>query len=346
MRYLITGGLGVIGSCLAKHYLENGHEVTVIDPGDLPRHRLTASLLEKLPGFYARGERLETMPLLDLHSLLKVTDVVIHAAAHTGIPHSIEDPTDDWVSNVEGTRKLLEALRRKMKPIPTVVLSSVKPYAVGDLQVVPDRSGTRWRWADPTIHGIDEVWPMSPDEPYAASKLAQSAICQAYAKSYGLPIVTFRCSNLYGPAPCHGPRHGWATWFAIAGVIEKPIRIEGTGLQVRDLLFWEDVRSACDLAVERVTECAGEIFNLGGAMTHTLSVREGADLLDTMLPVPLTRIPAEARKMDDPIFITNIMKFNKATGWWPKVKPQEGLLKVVDWAKKHKEELETIYAGV
>ncbi len=190
--------------------------------------------------------------------------------------------------------------------------------------------------------GLREDDVLSPDEPYAASKASQSMLAMAYAKSYGLPVVTFRCSNLYGPAPCHGARHGWLTHFCISAATGVPIRIEGDGSQTRDMLHADDVYSACMLAIEHADRLKGRVFNLGGGADNRVSVAEAATTLAAMGGVDIVHGPARA--MDDLHVFANTGAFLKETGWRPLVGVQAGMRSVFEWAKANANELRALYA--
>ncbi len=328
VNVLVTGGLGVIGSAVVRHFLTAGDRVFVIDAAEEPRNlwvhrRLRADFPD---GVLLVGRaRLESY---DLKEWGCNADLIVHAAAHTGIPHSAEDPTDDWTSNVDATRHLLEEMRRDHIGAPTVLMSSVKPYRVDE---VPK-------------HGVDESFQLEPDEPYAASKLAQSALGLAYARTYGLPITVLRFSNLYGPAPCHGPRHGWLTWFCIAGAIGRSIQVQGNGSQVRDMLYSDDVVSALVRAAECTKTTAGNVYNVGGGERCVVSVRTAAEYVAKRTGVQITEGPG--RKNEDMEFWTNFHKFTQATGWRPNVDVKTGIDRVLDWAQANRSELRFLYEGV
>jgi CDP-paratose 2-epimerase len=344
VKYLVTGGLGVIGSCIARKLLSAGQDVSIIDSAEEPRNRwIEASLA--IQNEVIAGEPIGGLPLVwhsrieelapydgeednPLVRYLRHVDAVIHCAASTGIPYSVTQPSDDWERNVDATSALLEALRKHPKP--TVVLSSVKPY-----RIPPHLD---------SCGGLTEEMPLEPDEPYAASKAAQSMLCMAYAKSYGLPIVTFRCSNLYGPAPCHGPRHGWLTWFCISAAIGRPIEVQGSGEQSRDMLHADDVYSACMLALNNADRLKGEVFNLGGGMFNRVTVGLAAEKLREATGAEIIRGPA--RKMDDDHVFVNYGKFLRATGWRPLIGVEEGTRDVLKWAMEHREDLKKLYEGV
>lgn len=326
MRVLISGGLGVIGSEIARAYLRDGHQVRIVDAA------------EEVRNLWVRRQILNDHPEVDIHitrlercnvsEILDGVDAVIHAAASTGIPHSALNPDDDWVSNVDATRAILDGLRAH--PVPTVVLSSVKPYAVP---------------ADPTYwQGLNENDPLIPDEPYAASKAAQSMLAMAWARSYDLPVVTLRCSNLYGPAPCHGPRHGWLTWFAISAAIGRPIEVQGTGEQARDMLHASDVRSACQAALDNARRLAGQVFNIGGGAPNVVRIRDAAEQLRELTGVEVVNGPG--RQHEDMLVFADHRRFTEATQWRPLVPVRVGTLSVLHWAQANKDELRRIYEEV
>lgn len=327
--YLVTGGWGVIGSCIARRLLEAGNHVGILDSCEEPRNQWTREKLGTKVGnafcdHFPR--RIEHIDHDTLTRLVDSADAVIHCAASTGIPYSVGNPADDWERNVDGTRALLNAVRATGKP--TVVLSSVKPYRV------------------PTFlgQGLSESEILEPDEPYAASKAAQSMLCMSYARSYELPIVTFRCSNLYGPGACHGPRHGWLTWFCISAAIGRPIEVQGTGNQRRDMLYADDVFSACMLALDHARELRGEVYNLGGGLANVISVGEAASALSGASGAKVVSGPARA--MDDDAVWVDYKKFAMATGWHPEVDVEDGMERVYQWAKANADDLRELYKGV
>lgn len=327
MKYIVTGGFGVIGSQITRKLLADGHHVLVIDPAEEPRNKWIWKKIDHdhLSTWF---ERLELTDDTTLGRCVEDADAVIHCAASTGIPYSVTRPSDDWERNVDGTRALLEALR--VVPRPTVVLSSVKPYRVPE--DIIERGGLR----------EDDV--LEPDEGYAASKAAQSMLCMAYARSYGIPIVTFRCSNLYGPNPSHGARHGWLTWFCISAAIGRAIEVQGDGTQSRDMLHADDVFSACMLALENADKLKGQVFNIGGGVKNRVTVGDAAERLRKVTGVEIVRGPA--RVMDDKHVFVDYGKFSRSTGWKPNIHVLEGIRQVLAWAQENSDELRKLYEGI
>lgn len=341
-RILVTGGLGVVGSTIARRLLAEEYMVDVLDADEAPRNDWicrsfpfrSENCIVVWRGRLEHGVVRDAYPEkneLPLDAIIARADYVIHCAASTGIPHSVLHPDDDWRSNVDATRVLLDSIRRSGRTIPTVVLSSVKPYKI------PSGGCTEY--------GLTEKDVLAPDEPYAASKAAQSMLAMAYARSYNLPIVTFRCSNLYGPAPCHGPRHGWLTWFAISAAIGRPIEVQGTGEQTRDMLHADDVYAACMLALKDASRLSGRVFNLGGGFSNRISVADAASRCVSLAGGGEIRT-APARAMDDLHVYVSTGAFLRATGWRAQVNVEEGLAGVFAWAKANADELRKLYEGV
>lgn len=359
MRVLVTGGLGCVGSQLARAYLDAGHSVAIIDACESKRNEWTCDrLLEHVDDplkvrIYQR--RLEKMHGEDrgftyhLREYLHSVDVVIHAAASTGIPHSAEHPDDDWVSNVDATKVLLDALRECPKP--TVILSSVKPYRTtfprepNEWYAANDGKGQPPQDNQMRNHGgLKEDDPLEPDEPYAASKAAQSMLAMAWARTYDLPVVTLRCSNLYGPGACHGPRHGWLTWFCISAAIGRPLEVQGGGGQARDMLHGSDVYRACEAALSNARRLAGKVFNVGGGAPNVISVREAAERLRERSGCEIVEGPG--RRHEDQLVFVDHSAFTEATGWRPLVGVAAGMAGTYEWAREHAEELRAVYEGV
>ncbi len=331
VKYCVTGGAGVIASLFAKSKIASGAAVQIIDDGLDLRHEMNLGELRR------ETHRLGS-DIFGSNISVGSADRILHAAASTGIPYSGKAPLDDWSRNVDGTIEVLQAVRTT--PRPTVVLSSVKPIGLGKLFSM--------EWHDHFAlsgYGVDESFILSPDEIYAASKAAQSLVCQAYARTFDLPIVVFRCSNLFGPAAPHGKRHGWLTNFCIRAALGWTIEIQGSGKQTRDMLFATDVESAAMLAfaaLESNDVERGRIFNLGGGPANTISVLQAVAMLRGLGATFETK-QAEGRKNEDMLFVTDCSAIQRDLGWERTVSVLEGVTRVYEWAKTNRDELGEIY---
>jgi CDP-paratose 2-epimerase len=335
-HYIVTGGLGVIGSRFVEIVASAGAFVTIIDAAEEPRNWWVAAKLKERFGDQINIEK-SRLEYADLRFTGRNDTYIVHAAAHTGIPHSASAPHDDWISNVDATRHLLESVRIAGWHIPIVMLSSVKPYKLNHINTWEEGDRTAWG-----IDGVDETFQLEPDEPYAASKMAQSALGVAYARTYDLPIITLRCSNLYGDAPCHGPRHGWLTWFCISAALGWSIELQGTGHQTRDMLFSNDVASAILASFSNQNELSGGVYNIGGGKKNSISCKEAVKELRKIDDDVFTK-PGLSRRNEDMIFITNHKKFSSITGWKPTIDVKTGIRKIYDWAKDNSSDLKNLY---
>ncbi len=332
MRYLVTGSSGVIGSLFSKSRIAAGDEVSLLDDGASARHRYNASAIAGHPMPIQLGDKCPA------HQLRATADRILHAAASTGIPYSGQAPLDDWSRNVDGTIEVLEAVRAK--PTPTVVLSSVKPYTTANICAVERDDHYMLSGS-----GVTEREQLIPDEPYAASKAAQSLICQAYARSYDLPIVVFRCSNLCGNAAPHGMRHGFLTNICIRAALGWTVEVQGSGKQTRDILFASDVESAALLAFSALESGdveRGRIFNLGGGPNNTISVLQLVAMLRALGAKFDTR-PGQGRDHEDMLFVTDSSAIQRDLGWERKVSVRECVVRIYDWAVANRDALATVY---
>lgn len=332
--YCVTGARGVVASWFAKERLESCDEVALLDDGGDARH--VFNMGDSLAIMRHRlGTRIETSTWLSVG-----IDRIFHAAASTGIPYSGQAPLDDWSRNVDGTIEVLEAVRAAEKPPATVVLSSVKPYATNGLHALERDDHYKL-----SGFGINERAELLPDEIYAASKAAQSLVCQAYARTYDLPIVVFRCSNLCGNAAVHGPRHGWVGWLCIQAALGWTIEIQGSGKQTRDILFASDVHDAAMLAFSAVEAGdieKGRIYNLGGGSDNLISVLQLVEMLRGMGAKFETK-QAPGRKHEDMLFCTDSSLIQRELGWERKVSVRESVARIYEWACQNRDALAEVY---
>jgi CDP-paratose 2-epimerase len=173
--------------------------------------------------------------------------------------------------------------------------------------------------------------------------MAQSALAMAYARSYGLPVTVLRCSNLYGDAPCHGPRHGWLTWFCISAALDWTIDIQGTGYQTRDMLFCSDVASAVFASFARMDAVFGRVFNIGGGSPNTISVLEAYNMLSSIAGHSLSKKSSPGRLNEDKLFVTDHREFSSITGWQPAIDVKSGMERIYSWALHNADNLRQIY---
>ena len=269
MRILVTGGAGFIGSNLVAKLLSSNHEVHVLD--DLSTG--SKANLKDMDVNFIQGSILDTSIL---KGMIKEVDEVVHLAAIGSVPRSIVDPDQTFQVNVIGTFNLLELGREFGKGI--IFASSSSVY--GDSPEMPR----------------NEKSMVMPKSPYAASKLSAESFVNAFGNSYAMKNSAFRFFNVYGPNQAHDhPYAAVIPRFISAALKNKPIVIEGDGLQVRDFTYVDDVVRIITMALESNFECA-EPINIGAG--KKTSLLELISLLERHIDVPLELKFVESRVGD------------------------------------------------
>lgn len=334
---LITGGAGFVGTNLAAHYLAQGHTVMVFD--NLVRAGVEKNLawLRGLPGKLL----VQVADIGDRQCLkMAVRDAVgvFHFAAQVAVTSSLLDPQYDFAANAQGTLNLLEAIRHENPEIPLVFTSTNKVYgALSDIPLTMRQSRYEPEQTTPWRNGVSEACPLDFYSPYGCSKGTADQYVQDYARIFGLRTVTFRMSCIYGPHQFGTEDQGWVAHFMLRALQNKAITIYGDGKQVRDLLFIDDLVRAFGLAYTNSTALAGQAFNIGGGVENTISLLELLDRLEQLHGHPLAVNFADWRPGDQRFYVSDITKFRAATGWQPRVHPNEGLQRLYQWLAENRE---------
>ena len=341
MRFLITGGAGFIGSNAAHRFRELGHDVVVFDNFVRPASRFNRAWLESLhPEIrFVAGDVRDSEALRA--AVADPFDVVLHLAAQVAVTTSIVDPLTDYDINSLGTFRLLEELRRRHAGAPEkapllIYASTNKVY--GHLTMGETLRDGRWDFQSlPT--GVSEEEPLSFESPYGCSKGAADQYVIDYHRSFGLPTVAMRQSCIYGTRQFGEEDQGWVAWFALAAVFGLPITFYGDGLQVRDLLWVDDLVALYLAAVERRAVVAGKAFNVGGGPAFRLSLKQLMVILEERLGRKLPVASAPTRLGDQPVFYCNIDRAARELDWRPRVGPAEGVDRLLTWIRSDREEI-------
>jgi CDP-paratose 2-epimerase len=341
-KILIIGGAGFIGVNAARYFASRGWEVTVLD--NLARKGTDFNLeklREDLPSInFVKGDiRTDNELLLDL---AEKNDVVLHLAAQVAVTTSVIDPKEDFDINALGTFNVLEAVRQSKRQPIVLYASTNKVY--GGLEQFPvDESETRYSFRN-GMSGVTEEVHLDFHSPYGCSKGAADQYVRDYARIYELKTVVFRQSCIYGPHQLGIEDQGWVAWFMIAGLFGREITLYGTGKQVRDLLFVEDLVRAYELAIENIAKASGEVYNLGGGSENTLSLIEFLNLLEGKHQLKLNKSQGDERPGDQPMFVSNNTKIESELGWRQEWNVEKGIAALLAWLKENKEGLSRFYS--
>ncbi len=302
----MTGAAGFIGSHLCRRLVAEGHEVIGLD--DLSEGDAEINLGD------VPEVRLEVADLLDAETVARAAagcDAILHQAARKSVPRSVREPEAFVDVNVRGTLNVLIAARDAGSTV--VFASSSSVY--GDQEVMPLREDL-----DPR--------PMSP---YAATKLAGEALVRSWWHSYGVPTVSLRYFNVYGPY--QDPASEYAAVvprFAMACLHGGTPVVFGDGGQARDFTYIDDVVDA-NVRAAAVPEAArGAVLNIGGGREPTTVNR----LLELVAgaagasPEPRFEAPREG---DIRRSHADVSRARAALGYEPMVAIDEGVRRTVGW---------------
>jgi CDP-paratose 2-epimerase len=343
---LITGGAGFIGTNVAHRILSAGRPVIVFDNLSRPG---VAQNVEWLRDVHGPLVRIQVGDVRDRDALTRaVREVrqVYHFAAQVAVTTSLDDPFHDFEVNARGTLNLLEAVRACDRPPSVLFTSTNKVY--GHLQDVPLRqSRTRYEPVSDAVRrdGIGESRCLEFHSPYGCSKGVAEQYVLDYSRTFGLPTVVFRMSCIYGPHQFGTEDQGWVAHFLIAALRNEPLTIYGDGLQVRDILFVDDLVDAMLLAQEQVGSLAGQAFNIGGGPENTISLVELLDLIGELVGErPLAHVEPW-RTADQRYYVSDTRKFRATTGWRPGVGVRAGVAHLLDWLVTNRNGAPVVAAG-
>jgi CDP-paratose 2-epimerase len=331
---LITGGAGFVGSNLAHRLLSDGHRVRLLD--NLSRTGVERNLrwLIETHGDLVDIEVPDVRNLSIVKQAVKDASQVFHFAAQVAVTSSLVDPIEDFEINARGTLNLLEAVRTTENPPPLIFTSTNKVYGnLSDLEFT--KQGNRYAPFDPVIRerGISEQRPLDFHSPYGCSKGAADQYVTDYARTYGIPALVFRMSCIYGPHQYGNEDQGWVAHFVIRSMAGKPITIYGDGMQVRDILFIDDLVDAFLLAQQHMNKLAGSAFNIGGGPGNSISLLELLDLLSEFHGGDVSVRFEEWRAADQRYYVADTSKFSGLTGWQPRVSVHEGVRRLYEWIR-------------
>jgi UDP-glucose 4-epimerase len=314
-RAMITGGLGLIGSAIARRLIALGAQVLLVDSmipdyggnlaniGDI-RDRVTVNIADIRGGFA-------------LPHLLAGEDFLFNLAAQTSHLDSMSAPEDDLAINCTAQLQLLEACR------------AVNP----GIAIV--HAGTRQIYGRPEYLPVDERHPLRPVDVNGVNKMAGEAYHLLYRDVYGIKTRSLRLTNVYGPGMRIKDARQTFLGIWLRRVIEgEPFEVWG-GEQRRDLLYVDDAADAF-LAAALTTEAEGLALNVGGGDPVSLSA-----LAEAMIEAngggkyDIREFPPERKRIDVGDFLIDDQRFRDLSGWRPRVGIARGLRNSLEYYRSH-----------
>ena len=335
MKYLITGGCGFIGSNLSAEVLKRGDDLIIYD--NLYRTGSSQNLnwLKTKGSFKYYNNDIRNVN--EIESVIKneKPDVVFHLAGQVAMTTSITHPRIDFEINVIGTFNLLESIR-KYSPN-TIVLYSSSNKVYGDFDDLTFLEENTRYICNEYPQGFDENMKLNFHSPYGCSKGAADQYLLDFYRIHKIKTVVFRHSSMYGGNQYPDINQGWVSWFCQKAINikrkkqQEKFTISGSGKQVRDLLYVDDVVSLYFNTTHNIDVVKGEAFNIGGGIENSLSIIELFQILEEELNIKMEYEKLPPRESDQLIFVANNSKISKVLNWKPVVSKELGLKKTIDW---------------
>ncbi|MCG6538318.1 MAG: GDP-mannose 4,6-dehydratase, partial [Syntrophales bacterium LBB04] len=251
--------------------------------------------------------------------LVKGKDIIFNLAGQVCHNDSMENPFLDADINYFGHLNVLECIRKNSPK--TIVLHAGSRLQFGTILRLP----------------VNEGHPLNPRTPYALNKTAAENMYLFYHEMHKIPCVLFRIANPYGPrSQMKHSKYSIINWFTRQAMEDKTINIFGTGEQVRDYIFVDDLAEA--FLVAAVTpRCYGNVFNLGSGIGTKFK-----DMVEIILSitgkgkVEYIPWPENYHNVETGDYVTDIRKLSETTGWRPHTGIETGIRMVYDYYEKFK----------
>jgi UDP-glucose 4-epimerase len=315
-RVLITGGLGFIGSNLARRLVDQGADVTLVDNLD-PRfggNRFNIDDIKPAISVEIADVRDEST----MRRLVRDKDYLFNLAAQTSHVDSMNDPATDLGINAVAQLGILEACRAGNNDVKIVLTS------------------TRQLYGHPDYLPVDEKHPIRPVDVNGINKLAGEQYHLLYHRVYGMRTCALRLTNTYGPRMRVKDARQTFVGIWVRQIVEgKPITVFGDGSQRRDLNYVDDCVDALLAAADSETS-NGKAYNLGSDEVVTL--KELAQLIASLREggrYELLPFPAERKAIDIGDYYGDFSLISRELGWKPKTSVAAGLKTTLDFYSQH-----------
>lgn len=339
---LIFGGAGFIGSNWASHLLRTSDtRVHIFD--NLSRQGVHRNL-ELLRRECDDPERLK-ITVSDVRDAAAVSKAIqsateiYHFAAQVAVTSSVADPRRDFEVNALGTFNILEAARKCGRQPFILFTSTNKVYGnLSEKQLVL----TGKRYCALENKGVNESQPLDLYSPYGCSKGTADQYVHDYSRMFALPTVVFRMSCIAGPRQFGNEDQGWVAHFLYSALEGKRLTIYGDGRQVRDVLCVHDLVRAFEKVRAQIEKTAGQIYNVGGGVENSVSLREVIDEIQRVTEKRLQFITRRPRPGDQLYYVTDFGKLRTHTGWKPQRNVRQTIQAILDWWEQQREVKEQI----
>ena len=307
--YLVTGGAGFIGSHIVDALVKRGHPVRVIDNFCAGKIENLKDILNKID--LIRGD---IRDFRTVRRAMRGIKYVLHHAALRSVPKSVDNPEEFNEVNVRGTLNLLLAAR-PARVNRFVFASSSSVY--GATTRFPEK----------------ESFVPQPISPYAATKLMGEIYCQLFTQLYGVPTVSLRYFNVFGPRQSLENQYAVVVPKFITCLLEnQPPPIHGDGKQSRDFTYIDNVVSANLLALKAPSSALGQFFNVAGGRAYT--VLELVRQLNRLMGKNIKPVFTPPRPGDVRHTRADITRVRQYLGFRMKIDFVEGLKKTIVWFRK------------
>jgi UDP-glucose 4-epimerase len=315
-RVLITGGLGFIGSNLARRLVELDARVLLVD-SLIPEYGGNLFNIDGLEG-RLRVNIADVRQQSTMNYLVRDHDVIFNLAGQVSHIDSMQDPYTDLEINCRSQLSILEACRRYNPSVKVVF------------------AGTRQVYGRPDSVPVTEHHLVRPTDVNGINKAAGEYYHLVYNNVFGVRACSLRLTNVYGPRQLlkHN-RQGFIAWFIRLALEDREIQIYGDGSQIRDFVYVDDCADAF-LRAGASDACNGQVFNVGGS--EPIAHRALVDLLIAVAGSGRHRFvdwPPEKKAIDIGDFYADSSLIAATLGWRPVTPLREGLTRTLDYYRRH-----------